>query len=355
MAFVFGETSERRIELLRDPRLKQFAYFAFALGVGLVAWGAGYYVLRSDAAYALLAVGIGAVLLFSGRMLAIQADSLPRALIFDGDGGRVEIRESGGASASFGFREIDRVALRYAGRGRFIAVLLRKNGASFDLFSAYGRKRAESRAAELARLVDQTRRAANYAPPLASAALERLALPDGGWVYTWQDATSAPALWNALGLVAGGSLIAWSVGWLYGHPGPGAVLAGVFLLGGCVIALGGMLHARRTRPFVAVTGSRITHGRAPIERLAELAPLAHRYRLLDEIVALELIFDAAAGVQRLLALKQSEYERQRKGRALLSAGFSAWRASLVGLRVSDGLALEYALRDALKTQGRKVR
>lgn len=354
MAFVFGEKTERRIELLRDPRLKQFAYFAFTLGAGLIAAGGGYYVLRADAAYALLAVGLGAVLFFSGRMLLIQADSLPRALIFDGDGGRVEIRESGGASVSFGFREIDRVALRYAGRGRFIAVLLRNNGASFDLFSVYGRKRAEVRAAELARLLDQAH-SRDHAPPLSSAALERLALPDGGWVYTWQDSISTPALWNAVGLVAGGSLIAWSIGWLYGHPEPGAILAGVFFLGGCLIALWGLLHARRTRPFIAVTGTRITHGRAPLERMAELAPLAHRYRLLDEIVALELIFDAAAGVQRLLALKQSEYERQRKGRALLSAGITAWRASLVGLRVSDGLALEYALRDALKSQGRKVR
>lgn len=354
MAFVFGEKTERRIELLRDPRLKQFAYLAFTIGAGLIAGGGGYYAFSSDAAYALLAIGVGAVLLFSGRMLLIQADSLPRALIFDGDGGRVEIRESGGASVSFGFREIDRVALRYAGRGRFIAVLLRNNGASFDLFSAYGRKRAEKRAAEIARLVDQARRADHPAPSL-SAALECVALPDGGWVYTWQDSTSTPALWNAAGLVAGGSLIAWSVGWLYGHPEPGAIFAGVFFLGGCMIALWGLFHARRTRPFIAVTGTRITHGRAPLDRMAELAPLAHRYRLLDEIVALELIFDAAAGVQRLLALKQSEYERQRKGRALLSAGITAWRASLVGLRVSDGLALEYALRAALKSQGRKVR
>lgn len=337
-----------------------FRWLVFALGVAALAAGGAAYHLQTFPGLDMpvLIAGFGLLLLASSALLGIQTGSLPAKLVLDNRQGALVVHEARGATAALGYGDIERVGLRFRGRGRVLVALIRANGAFWDLFRTRRRGLADEMGQRVRNFLEQSRRKERTYPALPTR-LRTESANDASTVY-WKDSLVPRAsLWifafmSGMALMLIGGLIRAGLTLEIALAGPGAALFLFALYLGYSLIFGerGLRVSRQAISFG------FTRGGGWVEQ---------KSMPLSDVRAILYSFDAYGGIPQLL-LPDAELLPKIVGTDPLSstrsmtaglvrvagdlrAGWKVFRIALPGLTASEALALEFWLERALRDAG----
>lgn len=329
---------------------------AFALGALLLAAGE-----VSDVS--LITAGGGLMFLCGGLLSRMQLKRIPTRLIFRSDTGCLQIEDSDGQTGELGFGDITGVTMRLRGRRRYIAALLRRNGAWWDVCDFNRKANAESMLRKLDNFIKGARLRNERYPAMPTEQIH-IHTTDERTIYRWQDRQSPFAALIILLLFTGAALAglgaAFQNDWLP---------AGYYVVGGLygaftAYAIFSIIRGYLLDNFISIDQYKIASGRVARGRELERSAGSKHSLELAKLKSIQFSFDSIAGVQRIFVMDQETFETidaQHNSTGQFGKFFGIIKASLTGFRIVmfglnsvQILALEVHLRREARRRGAQI-
>ena len=310
----------------------------------------GFLYQNGRLSWMLSVAGLAFIFSGAGWLARLQLSVLPVSLQLLRKAGCLEIVERDGSMARLGFGDIASVGMRLQGRRRHTVMLLRRNGAAFDIAESSSRAGAAKLSGEIENFIAGAARKNELYPdlPVFCTYHREGEVELVSWV---ESSMRAPLL--AIGLLLSGTALAF---------GAAALNWQATLISAGVVLACAVLIAVLQRLFSVV---RILSTRPGSLTLAEQRRQKKRHlaeRAVTSFEPVRFTFEARRGVPRLVfperEARSATLDRSlsfgQRLRGLLRGSRRSLVVSLYGFRVCDALALEVRLTRMIERAGRSV-